>query len=328
MAKKDIQKTLAYKDYLLELNKSDVTKILDTFQIDYKKNQKKEVYVEKVLDNVDKIVSDTLDIFQMDEYHNIKLLVKKNGKITIRINYLLGAFLENLERNKLIKEIKPKTYIMPKELVNGYKRKLKNKTTSVKIKETTYEYALIKGFVNTYGVIDFNRFYDVYSKKYKLQKDQTLERISFMSAFYEEIRLYESNNKKYLSHYAIKNLKACNAFIKKKGDYAVYTIEELISIYDFSFLNKCKSYKAVVKFIKRNYNVEKSNFKIINNYILSPFLTSYQQNREDAMKLLSDLIDKHFEFKNQKHKNKFMDLIEKVTEDYPSWSLKGYTQRG
>jgi len=328
MAKVDKYKELTYKEYLTTFNKSEVVKILDLFRIEYKKNQKKKTYIDLVLNNTDKIVNDTLNIFQRDEFHNIKLLVKKKGRITIRINHLLLSFLENLKKNNLIREETPKSYVMPKELLEIYKKKLKNKGPVEKCKNNTEEYALIMGFIDAYGAIEFNKFYDSYSKKYKLAKDKTLERIKFIADFYNEFRLYESKDKIYLASTVIKNLKTCNTLVKKKGEYAVYTNEELISIYNFSYMNKYKSYKKLLKFIKRNYYVEKSNFKVINNYILIPFLTNYQEEKENALKLLSILIDKHFEFNNQKHKNRFTGLIEKVALDYPSWELKGYSQRG
>ena len=122
-------------------------------------------------------------------------------------------------------------------------------------------------------------------------------------------------------------MKECKEFTKKDIDYAVYTAEELMSIHDFSFMTGCKSYKKLIKFINRNYYVEKGSFKIVNKYVFIPYLTNYQLNKEKALELLSGLIDDYFEFNNKKHKNKFMSLVENLALDYPSWNLKGHSER-
>ena len=143
-----------------------------------------------------------------------------------------------------------------------------------------------------------------------------------------EFKLIETKDKLYIASVVIKNIKTCNQILKNKKEYAVYTNEELISIHDFSFMNKYRSYKKLIKFIKRNYYVEKNNFKIVNNYVFIPFITQYQMNKDTGLKVLSTLIDQHFEFNNEKHKKKFIDLIEKMALDYPAWELKGHNRRG
>ena len=236
--------------------------------------------------------------------------------------------MKNLERNKLIKS-EDKTFYLPKEFYDSFKRKIKNKKVVDKVKENTKEYNLILGFIDAYGVIDFDKFYDEYSKKYKITKEACLQRINDISNFYNEFRLYEDTQKKknYLASVIIKNLKQCNKILNKKTTYAVYTIEELISIHDFTYMSKFKSYKKLMKFINRNYYIEKGSLKIINKYVLIPYLTNYQINKESSNNVLSDLIDSYFEFNNVKHKNKFVNLVENIALDYPSWNLKGHSER-
>ena len=326
MSKEDSKK-LSYQEYLNKLNKSEITSVLEVFQLPYKKNLKKQIYIDQIIENLSKIVDKTFDIFQQDEYSNIKLLVKKKGKITIRINYLLQAFLENLKRNHLIIELSPKNYYMPNELLTIYRNKIKNKTPGIKAKINTKEYALILGHIEAYGVIDFSFFYKNYAKQYKLLEDQALERLKFLSAFYDDFHIFTDKKKTYIANKKLKSIRECNKILNQKGEYAIYTNEELMNIHDFTYMNQYKSYKKLIKFIKKNYNVEKRNFKIINNFVLNPFITSYQLNKEAGIKELSSLIDLYFEFNNQKHKNKFIDLIEKITVDYPAWELKGGTRK-
>lgn len=328
MKKQDENKLLTYTDYLEKLNKNDIVSILDLFHIEYKKNAKKQVYLDLVLENVNTIAKRTLDLFQIDEFHNIKLFIKKKGKVTIRVNHLLLNFMQNLKRHHLV-ICNDKTFYLPKELMTAYKAKLKNKKVIDKAKENTKEYNLILGFIDAYGAFDFDKFYEEYSKTYKLSREDALTRIKDIAVFYGEFRMFEEQKtqKLYIASHIIKNIKQCKNIINKKVEYAVYTKEELIDIHSFEYMTKFKSYKKLMKFIKRNYYIEKGSQKIVNKYVLVPFLTNYQLNKDAAKEVLSTLIDSYFEFNNQKHKNKFMDLVEKIAGDYPSWYLKGHSER-
>ncbi|MBE6155989.1 MAG: hypothetical protein E7164_04460 [Firmicutes bacterium] len=324
--KKD-NKVTSYKDYLESVNKNEIIKMLETFHIDYNKNAKKQELIQNVMDNVNAIVTFTLNLFQIDEYHNIRLFVKKKGKLVIKVNYLLRNFITNLERHHLVIKKDEKTFFLPKELLDIYKKELKKKRLLDKIKATTDEYKLILGFVDAYGIIDFNKFHEGYAKLYKLPKEKALIRIKDIANFYDEFKVYEDKNKIYIANEQIDSLKKGKSLLKKIGTFAVYTNEELISIYDFTYMMKFKSYKKLMKFINRNYYVEKGNFKIINKYVLKPYLTMYQLNPDGAKEVLSSLIDMYFEFNNEKHKDKFIGLVEKLALDYPSWDTKGCSEK-
>lgn len=328
MAKQDKNKTLIYKDYLEKLNKNEILNILDMYRIEYKKNCKKQVYVELVLENINLIVKHTLDLFQIDEFYNIKLFVKKKGKIVIRVNHLLLDFMRNMEKNKLVISDN-KTFYLPKELLDSYKTKIDNKKIMAKIKENTLEYKLILGYVDVYGAIEFDKFYENYKEDYNFSNEDALSRLKNLANFYGDIRLYEDNKKKkvYLASNSIKSLNECKSIINKKSDYATFTNKQLMDIHDFTYMAKFKSYKKLIKFINRNYYIEKGSLKIINKYVLIPYLTSYQKNKDAAREIVSSLIDTYFEFNNKKHKVKFIALVENLALDYPSWNLKGHSER-
>lgn len=321
------KEVIIYKDYLSGFCKNELIKFLDLFDIKYKKSDKKSKVIEIILDNLSLIVDSSLSWFQMDEFYNIKLIVKKKGNITIRFNHLLKDFLKKLEAHKLLVSRKENQYIMPKELLNIYSRRIQNKKILSKIKENTSEYNLILGFIDAYGVVEFDKFYEEYSKKHKLLKDEALKRINKLSLFYGEFKVFSDNKKAYIASNEFTNVTQTKKILKKPIDRAIYTIEELINIHNFNSLAKCKSYKKLFKFINRNYYVERSNYKIINRYVLLPYFTKRQTSKEDASKLLSELIDEFFEFSKKKYKDKFIELIEEVALDYPSWNLKGNTEK-
>ena len=320
--KKTSNSEITYIDILKDLNKDKLINILDIYHLKYSKNDKKELLINLIIDNLNTIVDYTLALFQNDEYANLKLIIKKKGKIKVNFNKTLLCFLNVMKRNYLVIDLEDNTFLMPKELVLLYKAKIKSKETISLIENNTQEYNLINGYIDTYGVIDFEYFYNGYSKDYKLNKAQTLDRLNNISKFYLEFNIFKEKSNIYIASNLIKSLKDCKKYYKK-DKYKYYTNEELINNYTLKCLDKTKSYHKLIKFINRNYEISKGHIKIINHFVLKPYLNEYQVNKQQADTILSALIDRYFEFNNDKHKNKFMVLFINITNDYPCWLLQG-----
>lgn len=324
--KKNNTLQIEYKEYLEKLNKNQITCIMDKFNLSYQKNNKKDKLIETILDNLENVVDNALDIFQEDEYININYVIKRKGCVVVTINKLLTKFLNNLVDNNLMIIEDEEEYIMPSEIYNLFKDKLKKKSVINRIKSNTREYNLILGHIDTYGIIDFDYFYNNYAKDYKLTNEETLTRIKKISLFYKEFHIIEDKKKVYIVNNLIKNIKEAKEYLKNKN-YATYTNEELINIHNFKFMKKVRSYKKLVRFIESHYDVEKGSFKIINKFVLIPYLEQNQLNGDKSKELISNLADKYFEFSKEKYKVKFISLIENLALDYPSWSLRGYSER-
>ena len=84
--KKDSKSKKTYNDILNELNKDNLINILDIYHIKYRKNAKKEILINLIIDNLNNIVDYTLSLFQEDEYTNLKFIIKKKGKVKVTIN--------------------------------------------------------------------------------------------------------------------------------------------------------------------------------------------------------------------------------------------------
>ena len=327
---KDIEykKVKDYEYYLNKLKKEEIQIILNTYQIKHNKNLSKNMLIKLILENVDLIVEYALDIFQQDELYNIKLLVKKNGYMKVKINHLLLCFFEVLKRNNLLFSEDGIIFEMPSELVLSFKNKLKSKAVLNKIKSNADEYNLILGYIDVYGFRNFKHFYDIYFENYHLSYSDALQRIKKLAYFYGEFKIFVDKNNIYLSSNNIKTIKVGKEFIpKKKNEYKDFLPSELVAIHNFDYFNKKREYKKLKKFISKSYDVEKGSFKIINRFILVPYLIENQICNEDAYSLLSTLIDKYFEFNNEKHKNKFISLVEGIVNIYPSWKLNGYNKK-
>ena len=238
--KKTNNELLTYKDYLKSLDKKSINKIIDLYHLDIKKSSKKEKCIEIILDNIHNIAHYTLSLFQQDEFANLKLLMKKRV-VQIKVNYLLKHFLEIMTKRFLVIKKSENEYYMPEELIVAYK--IKSKKIDSIINSNTKEYDLILGFIDTYGVVDFDYFYFNYSKEYKLSKEDALIRLENLAKFFEEFKIYTNGNKKYLSSINVKNLNELKTYAKRLGNYAVYTNDELRDFHTLKSLSKNKAYK-------------------------------------------------------------------------------------
>ena len=327
MKVKNKYEKLTYEQYLNTLNKKDLTIILNKYHLEVKKVSTKENMVAKILENVNSIVDYTIDLFQKDECINIKYIIKKKGVLKVRINSLLLNFLQNMHRNFLLIKVDEYNYYMPNEIMASYKRILKRKNINEIIKKNTVEYELFLGYVETYGIVDYKDFYNNYAKDYKLSVDAALERTQNFADFFNEFMIITKEKSTYLMNINLDFPKALKKLNNKKIELAKYTNEEIINIHRLDFLKKCKSYRKLLKFVKRNYEVKNENSKIFNKRILIPYFTARQIDKNMADVMLSALIDKYFEFNNVKFKNKFIKLIYDVSLDYPRWDLKGNLER-
>ena len=216
---------------------------------------------------------------------------------------------------------------MPVELLNTFKKKIKSKKVLEKVKNNTNEYNLLLGFIATYGVIDFEFFYNKFSTTYNYEKDELLTRVKNLSAFYNEFKVFtDKTNLVYIASNSLKNMTEIKKYFKT-DEYKEFSNEEILNIYTFKYMEKFLSYKKLKKFIDRHYYVEKGSFKVINRFVLLPYIYDYQIDIKKAKKNLNPLIDKYFEFKSDKHKEKFISLIENMALDYPKWTLKGNSER-
>lgn len=315
----------SYKEYISSLTKDELINIVTLYNLNCS-GKTKEDYIQVILDNQNQIVEHTLDLFQTDEYYNLKYLIKKKGQVTVQINNLLLAFLKVMVKNKLIVEKDNNTFIMPNDLLERFAKKLKNKNVVTKFASNTKEYTLIMGYVSVYGIIDFKRFYQEYSKDYKISFDKALDRIKQMTLFYDEFKLMEKEKNYYLVNNLLTDKKIQDQILKNKKGHAIYTNKEIKDIYNFSYFKKNKAYNKLTKYITHHYNVEKGNIKVINKYILAPYLDNQQLDENGAELVLETQLTKYFEIKNDKQKEKFKNLFKNIAKIYPSWEMKGYTK--
>lgn len=92
--------SLTYSEYLDNLSKEEIEGILIFFNIKYRKNSKKENLIKILVNSAEDITKYSFNLFQSDELTNLKLVLKSNGHIKPRTNYLLLYFLNNLNKKR------------------------------------------------------------------------------------------------------------------------------------------------------------------------------------------------------------------------------------
>lgn len=315
-----------YIYYLNNKTKKELEFILNTYEIEYKKYKTKAILKDLILNNLEKIAEYTLEIIQYDELQYLKWLVKKEGILKVKVNFALLDFLKVLKRNALVYSTDNVLFIMPLELVNIYKNILKDKDIINKSGENTIKYNCILGYVDIYGIVDFNIIYKNYYKDLKYSKKQALRNIKMFATFYREMKVFTNKNKKYIASNVFNTFKEA-AFLLKNRYFKKHTNEEILRIHNFEFMKKNKAYKKLYRFVNKYYDVEKTNYKIINKYILIPYLHYQQINKEKADKKLALLIGDYFEYNSKKHQEKFIELIYDIATYYPSWISESYMEK-
>ena len=64
----------------------------------------------------------------------------------------------------------------------------------------------------------------------------------------------------------------------------------------------------------------------VDSLTIIPYLNDVQIDNPTKEENLSKNIDKYFEYKNEKHKNKFMDLVKGIINEAPMWKYNGYSE--
>ena len=149
-----------------------------------------------------------------------------------------------------VSEENEKIYYMPVELLNTFKKKIKSKKVLERVKNNTNEYNLLLGFIATYGIIDFEFFYNKFSTTYNYEKDELLTRVKNLSAFYNEFKEFtDKTNLVYIASNSLKNMTEIKKYFKT-DEYKEFSNEEILNIYTFKYMEKFLSYKKLKKFIK------------------------------------------------------------------------------
>lgn len=319
-------KPVSYEEYLNKLTKKELTSILDAVEMEYNSKAKTEELVTMILDELDDIISKTLNYFTLIEYRNLKMVLKRKGHVKLRTNVGLMQFCQMLTVRHLMYKIDDKTFILFKEVYKEFKNKSYQKKVIKKCQKNNNELHLVLGTLLIYGAISLKDFYLIYCEKYEISENDLKDYLLGLKKYSNAFNIYEEKDDFYLANKKIKNIKECKKYADKKNRKA-YSFEEIERLYTLRYMKKYKSYRKLKKFITSSYYIEKNNFHIVVDKIIIPFIEEYQLDKDHANEVLDSLVDDYFEFNSNKYKNKLITLADNFVKDYPNWNLKGYSER-
>ncbi len=308
-----------YIEYLKKLKKEELIKIINDY------NKLCDIYKEEKLDNTkakkDKLVNDIVNIkdkylkylimsLDLNDYNNLKEVLKKNTTKVLNehkelINYLKDKYVIFQEDNLVI----------PNDL--NYKACFKNKEITNYVKKWSRIYDLVNGMIIAYGVISEDYFSFVTSGIEN--KEEILTKLNY---YYK--KKYIIDNKKILI-IKLNNKKRINKYFKD-NNYKNFTNKEYVEMGKNIYHHNIKVYKKFIKILKNYYVFKNKDIEFVDENIVIPYLYNSLNEEDIAYKRLEETIENLFEFKSEKLKNKMLQEISKIRNEFPLWEYRGFTK--
>lgn len=308
-----------YIEYLKKLKKEELIKIINDY------NKLCDIYKEEKLDNTkakkDKLVNDIVNIkdkylkylimsLDLNDYNNLKEVLKKNTTKVLNehkelINYLKDKYVIFQEDNLVI----------PNDL--NYKVCFKNKEITNYVKKWSRIYDLVNGMIIAYGVISEDYFSFVTSGIEN--KEEILPKLDF---YYK--KEYIIDDTKIVST-KLSNKKRINKYFKD-NNYKNFTNKEYVEMGKNIYHHNIKVYKKFIKILKNYYVFKNKDIEFVDENIVIPYLYNSLNEEDIAYKRLEETIENLFEFKSEKLKNKMLQEISKIRNEFPLWEYRGFTK--
>lgn len=308
-----------YIEYLKKLKKEELIKIINDY------NKLCDIYKEEKLDNTkakkDKLVNDIVNIkdkylkylimsLDLNDYNNLKEVLKKNTTKVLNehkelINYLKDKYVIFQEDNLVI----------PNDL--NYKACFKNKEITNYVKKWSRIYDLANGIIIAYGVVSKKYFSFIISGIE--EKDKIISKLEF---YYKKEYIIED---KMIVSNKLSNKKRINKYFKD-NNYKNFTNKEYVEMGKNIYHHNIKVYKKFIKILKNYYIFKNKDIEFVDENIVIPYLYNSLNEEDIAYKRLEETIENLFEFKSEKLKNKMLQEISKIRNEFPLWEYRGFTK--
>ena len=246
----------------------------------------------------------------LNDYNNLKEVLKKNTTKVLNehkelINYLKDKYVIFQEDNLVI----------PNDL--NYKACFKNKEITNYVKKWSRIYDLVNGMIIAYGVISEDYFSFVTSGIEN--KEEILPKLDF---YYK--KEYIIDDTKIVST-KLSNKKRINKYFKD-NNYKNFTNKEYVEMGKNIYHHNIKVYKKFIKILKNYYVFKNKDIEFVDENIVIPYLYNSLNEEDIAYKRLEETIENLFEFKSEKLKNKMLQEISKIRNEFPLWEYRGFTK--
>lgn len=296
---------------------------------------KKEV-IKYAHNNLENIYSGLFEIMNEEYFYFFNDLIKNKGYIKININklYFPIGFILFINRNLLasVKYHKKEEVVeifINKEILNIIRKIISNKHIKQENEKNNKVRYNLHAILNTYGVIDLDNLHDIYNKKFaKISKNKLLTKIELYRIIDEDIRLFGDGNMYLIGNISFKEDDDAFSFYYgcEKKEYKIFSNkEDYYRISEGGYLDELKELDEIVDILYDYEEIDENEISDFIEMIVLDYISMNQTEPETADKNLTHNLEKAFNYLLLKDKIKIKKLIKEISNQYPSWHLKGYS---
>ena len=311
-----------YQDYLQKLSKEKLQGIIDDYNnlgnifnydsINTKKLKKEELIgkINEIKDNYFKYFVMSLDLKDFNTLKQLTLKKINNDFLNENrdfINYLLDKEILFQEQELMISW----------DTIDSLKNIIKDKEVVKYVKNGDRIYKLVDGIIVAYGVVS-RKYFDMLINDLE-NHEQIIPKLDYhyKKEYIIDIKkIYSSKltNKKRITRYV------------KNDKYKMFTNKEFVEMGISTYHHNIKAYKRFIKMLKNNYVFRNSDIEFVDKNIVIPYLYNSLNEEDDARKSLEETVTTLFEFKGDKLKQKMLEEIVKIRDEFPLWEYRGFTK--
>ena len=311
-----------YQDYLQKLSKEKLQGIIDDYNnlgnifnydsINTKKLKKEELIgkINEIKDNYFKYFVMSLDLKDFNTLKQLTLKKINNDFLNENrdfINYILDKEIIFQEQELMISW----------DTIDSLKNIIKDKEVVKYVKNSDRIYKLVDGIIVAYGVLS-RKYFDMLIND--LENDEQI--IPKLDYHYK--KEYIIDIKKIYSS-KLTNKKRITRYVKN-DKYKMFTNKEFVEMGISTYHHNIKAYKRFIKMLKNNYVFRNSDIEFVDKNIVIPYLYNSLNEEDDARKSLEETVTTLFEFKGDKLKQKMLEEIVKIRDEFPLWEYRGFTK--
>ena len=311
-----------YIIFLQKLTKEKLQSIIDDYnqlsnifnfdKVDTKKMKKNDI-ISKIIEIKEEYLRYFVMSLDKQDYEILKNCLSRKVKNDY-LNEKRDFIKYMLNKNLIFQE---DNLIIPRDIYMCLINLLKEKEISKYIEKWDRIYKLVDGIIIAYGAID-RKYFDIIISG--IEDNKLI--IPKLEYYYKKD--YAIDNKKIVS-LKLTNKKRINNYLKNTN-YKMFKNSDFVAMADSKFHHNIKSYKKFIKMLKSNYIFKNNDIKFVDQKIVIPYLYNSLNEEEITKNNLIDTITTLFEFKSDKLKNKMLEEIVKIRDEFPLWEYRGFSK--